>query len=62
MLWEDLFAALALVLIIEGAVPCLVPQWYRKLLSRLEQVSESHLRFMGLALIISGAVLLSIVR
>ncbi len=62
MIWGDLFAAIALVLIIEGAIPCLAPRWYRRSLSRLDQLSEGNLRLIGLALIIGGALLLSIVR
>lgn len=60
--WGDLFAAIALLLILEGILPFLNPGRYRKMLEALEQVSDRQLRSIGLAVMIIGAVLLTVVR
>jgi uncharacterized protein YjeT (DUF2065 family) len=60
--WNDLFAAIALLLIIEGILPFLNPGRYRSMLEMLEQVSDSQLRMMGLVVMIVGAVVLTVVR
>jgi uncharacterized protein YjeT (DUF2065 family) len=60
--WNDLFAALALMLIFEGILPFLNPDRYRKMLEMMEQISNSQLRTMGLIVMVIGAVLLTFVR
>ena len=59
--WNDLFAALALMLIFEGILPFLNPDRYRKMLEMMEQISNSQLRTMGLIVMVIGAVLLTFV-
>ncbi len=60
--WNDLFAALALMLIFEGVLPFLNPDRYRKMLEMMEQISNSQLRTMGLVVMVIGAVLLTFIR
>lgn len=60
--WNDLFAALALMLIFEGILPFLNPDRYRKMLEMMEQISNSQLRTMGLIVMTIGAVLLTLIR
>ena len=60
--WNDLFAALALMLIFEGVLPFLNPDRYRKMLEMMEQISNSQLRTMGLIVMVIGAVLLTFIR
>ncbi|MDX2478236.1 MAG: DUF2065 domain-containing protein [Gammaproteobacteria bacterium] len=60
--WNDLFAAVALMLIFEGILPFLNPDRYRKMLEMMEQISNSQLRTMGLIVMAIGAVLLTFVR
>ena len=62
MQWSDLFAALALVLILEGILPFLNPGRYRRMLEMLENISDNQLRGMGLAIMLVGAVVLTLVR
>lgn len=62
MEWNDLFAAIALMLIFEGILPFLNPDRYRKMLEMMEKISNSQLRTMGLIVMIVGAVLLTFVR
>jgi uncharacterized protein YjeT (DUF2065 family) len=60
--WNDLFTAIALMLIFEGILPFLNPGRYRKMLEVLEKINDSQLRTMGLVVMIAGAVLLTFVR
>jgi len=60
--WNDLFTAIALLLIFEGILPFLNPDRYRKMLEMMEKISNSQLRTMGLVVMVVGAVLLTVVR
>jgi uncharacterized protein YjeT (DUF2065 family) len=62
MQWNDLFAAVALMLMLEGILPFLNPGRYRKMLEMLEQVSDTQLRSIGLVVMLLGAVALTLVR
>lgn len=62
MQWNDLFAAIALMLMLEGILPFLNPGRYRKMLEMLEQVSDTQLRTIGLVVMMLGAVALTLVR
>ncbi|MEK9941173.1 MAG: DUF2065 domain-containing protein [Arenicellales bacterium] len=60
--WQDLFAALALVLIIEGIIPFVSPARYRRLADALKVLGDRQLRIAGLATVVIGLALLTIVR
>ncbi len=60
--WNDLFTAIALLLIFEGILPFLNPERYRNMLEMMEKISNSQLRTMGLIVMAVGAVLLTFVR
>ena len=60
--WNDLFAAIALMLILEGLLPFLNPGRYRNILAMMEKVSDSQLRTMGLVVMVVGGVLLTVIR
>ena len=62
MEWQDLFVAIALVLVIEGLIPFASPGRYRRLVEVIGSISARHLRVGGLALMIGGLVLLYLVR
>lgn len=62
MNWDDLLAALALVLVIEGIVPFLNPQSLRKMLATVAQLDDRTLRIAGLVSMICGVVMLYMVR
>jgi uncharacterized protein YjeT (DUF2065 family) len=62
MQWNDLFAAIALMLMLEGILPFLNPGRYRKMLEMLDQVSDTQLRTIGLVVMMLGAVTLTLVR
>ena len=62
MEWQDLFVAIALVLVIEGLIPFASPWRYRRLVETLGDVSPRQLRVGGLTLMIAGLALLYLVR
>lgn len=62
MEWQDLFVAIALVLVIEGLIPFASPGRYRRLLETLGDVSPRQLRVGGLTLMLAGLALLYLVR
>ena len=61
-MWQDLLAALALVLIIEGVLPFLNPTGFRRTMEMIAQLEDSILRFVGLTAMIAGCLLLYVVR
>ena len=59
---HDLFAAFGLMLVLEGVLPFLNPRGLRKTLLLLTQVEDSVLRFLGLACMIVGVLMLYVIR
>ena len=53
-----LLTALALILVIEGMLPFLAPGLWRSTFSRILEMSDGQLRFLGLASIVAGLCLL----
>ena len=53
-----LLTALALMLIIEGVLPFLLPDFWRTTFRRLTEMSDGQVRFIGLTSMIAGVVLL----
>jgi len=54
--------ALALMLVIEGILPFLAPQVWRETFRRVIGLSDGQIRFIGLASMTVGLVLLAIAR
>ncbi|MDH3560202.1 MAG: DUF2065 domain-containing protein [Gammaproteobacteria bacterium] len=61
-MWDDLLAALALVLVIEGIVPFVSPASMRRMLETVSQIDDRTLRITGLVSMICGLVMLYLVR
>ena len=59
---DSLWAALALVLVLEGLLPLLAPRVWRESFARLIAMSDGQLRFIGLASIVVGLVSFWLVR
>jgi uncharacterized protein len=57
-----LLTAFALMLIIEGILPFLLPTVWRDTFRRLTEMSDGQLRFIGLTSMLAGLLLLLIVR
>jgi uncharacterized protein YjeT (DUF2065 family) len=51
-------AALGLMLVLEGIMPFLFPEIWRETLSKLSQLKEGQMRFVGLTLMLSGLLLI----
>ncbi len=62
MNWADLWAALALVMILEGLMPFFSPRGYRSLVQQMATLPESTLRSSGLILMVIGVIALYLVR
>ena len=62
MMWQDLWAALALVLVIEGVLPFINPNGMRNVWQQMVQMDDKSLRIAGLVSMIAGLIVLSLVR
>ncbi|UCG74205.1 MAG: DUF2065 domain-containing protein [Chromatiales bacterium] len=62
MNWNDLLAAIALYLVIEGLLPFASPTGWRQGLLLISQLRDGQLRLFGLVSIAAGLVLLWLVR
>ncbi|MFC1749710.1 DUF2065 domain-containing protein [Pseudomonadota bacterium] len=60
--WQDLFAALALVMVIEGIMPFVSPNSLRRAYAQMTQMDDRSLRVIGLVSMIVGVVLLTVVK
>ena len=54
--------ALALMLIFEGLLPFLAPNFWRDTFRRITQMSDGQIRFVGLSSMIVGLLILVCVR
>lgn len=59
---EGLLAALAIVMILEGALPFVSPRLWRDTFSKLIGLSDGQIRFVGLIAILLGVAGLLLVR
>jgi len=50
--------ALGLMLVIEGVLPLLMPQAWRDTFKRMVELKDGQLRFVGLASIVGGLILI----
>ncbi|MBM4197127.1 MAG: DUF2065 domain-containing protein [Gammaproteobacteria bacterium] len=62
MAWGDLLAALALYLVIEGLLPFVSPDLWRKSLQSIADLPDGRIRAIGLGVIVAGLALLVAVR
>ena len=61
-MWQDVFTAFALYLVIEGMIPFVGPNRFRQAVTEIAKLSDNHLRATGLTVMIAGIVMLFIVR
>jgi len=61
-MWQELLAAVALMLVIEGMLPFLSPAMMRRTFAALAAMDDRALRLSGLLGMAAGVVLLYIVR
>jgi len=55
---DTLWVALGLMLIFEGAFPLMSPQGWRDKMVQLLALHDGQIRFFGLALVVTGVLLL----
>lgn len=58
MVAASLTMAFALMLVLEGAMPFMAPQSWRQTFRRMIALSDGQLRFVGLASMLGGLLLL----
>ncbi len=61
-LWRELLIAFCLMLVLEGVIPFLYPQRWRRLVQQLALVDDRMLRTIGLISMLIGTGLLYLVR
>ena len=61
-LGQTLLVAVSLMLILEGILPFLYPQRWRRVVAQLAQISDANMRVLGLVSMLIGLVLLWLVR
>ena len=54
---DSVWAALALVLILEGLLPFISPGAWRRVFSEMLQMRDGQIRFFGLLCLVAGATL-----
>jgi len=59
---NDLWAALALVMVIEGVLPFLSPRSMRQYMMQMTQIDDRTLRIVGLVMMLMGLGLLYLVK
>lgn len=59
---DSLFTALALLLVLEGVLPFLVPGVWRDAFRKLTELTDGQLRFMGLTSMVVGLLMLFLAR
>jgi uncharacterized protein len=62
MMWNDFFAALALVLVFEGMLPFFNPNKWRFMMKNVSQQNDQALRMIGLGSMVLGVFLLYVIR
>jgi uncharacterized protein len=62
MQWNDMWAAFALYLVLEGVLPFLNPGAAKRALAAMSQMDDRILRRIGLGSMIAGCVVLYLVR
>ncbi|HAB54801.1 MAG TPA: DUF2065 domain-containing protein [Cellvibrionales bacterium] len=61
-MWQEWLVAGCLVLVIEGMLPFIAPHKWREMLANMLTLSDSTIRRIGLASMITGVILLYVVN
>lgn len=60
--WSDLLAAIGLFLVLEGILPFISPDSYRRAAQKLSEMSDQVIRITGIGLMLVGIILLKLIR
>ena len=61
-MWEQIGIAIALLLVIEGIIPFLSPNGWRKTLQAISEMPDEKVRLIGLISMIFGVILLYLIH
>jgi uncharacterized protein len=61
-MWDTLLIAFALMLVIEGLLPFLMPSVWRETFRKLTEIGDGQIRFIGLTSMLAGLLLLYLVN
>lgn len=61
-MWDTLLIAFALMLVLEGILPFLLPGTWRDTFKKLTETSDNQVRFIGLTSMLLGLLLLYLVK
>lgn len=61
-MWQELIVAGCLMLVIEGMLPFISPQRWRVMLAGMLSLNDQTIRRMGLACMVTGVVLLTVLN
>lgn len=59
---DSWLVALGLMLLLEGVLPFCFPKQWRDIFNRIAQMSDGQIRFLGLAALACGFLMLSLVH
>ncbi len=60
--WRDLLTAFALYLVLEGVIPFINPAGFKRFMASMGEIEDATLRKFGVASMLAGVILLSVVR
>ncbi len=61
-MWQDLWVAMCLVLVLEGLMPFISPQRWRQMLAAAALMDDRSIRVLGLIFMLLGTGLLYVVH
>ena len=61
-MWDTLLIAFALMLVLEGILPFLLPSIWRDTFKKLTEIGDNQVRFIGLTSMLVGLLLLYLVK
>jgi uncharacterized protein len=59
--FDLLFAAIAVMLVVEGLLPLFSPKGWRSVFERVTRLTDGQIRFLGLASLLSGLLMLAVI-
>ena len=59
---DSLLLAVALVLVLEGLLPCLNPAAWRRVFEQALRMTDGQIRFMGIASVLGGLALWNLIN
>ncbi len=59
---DTIWLAIALMLVFEGMLPFVSPQFWRETFERMIQLRDGQIRFLGLTAMLAGVLILTVLR